>query len=541
MLTLNEYSIKNKKEEWEKAGIEIPKFDHAALSEYTKENPAWIHFGSGNIFRGFIAMIQQELLNSGRAEAGIIAAETYDYEIIDKIYAPSDNLGLLVVMHPDGKLEKKIIGSIAEGLAADPSREMDWKRLQVIFSQPSLQVASFTITEKGYNLYTSSGDFMTDVREDLSNGPKNAKSVMGKIASLAYVRYLSGELPIAFVSMDNCSHNGEKLYNAIETIVKIWTESNLVESGFSKYINDPKKVSFPWSMIDKITPRPAPDVQKALNDLGIDNIDVVRTKKNTFISTFVNTEPCQYLVIEDHFPNGHMPLNSTGVYFTTREIVERAEKMKVCTCLNPLHTSLAVFGCLLSYTLIADEMKDEALKRLVEKIGEEGMPVVVNPEIFDPKEFLKEVISIRLPNKYIPDTPQRIATDTSQKVAIRFGETIKSYSQDSKLDPANLQFIPLTIAGWCRYLMGIDDKGNKIELSSDPMLSQLSAYVSKISIDSENQPVEECLKPILSNDKIFGLDLYQIGLGKKIEGYFKEMIAGPGAVRKTLNKYLIER
>ena len=99
--------------------------------------------------------------------------------------------------------------------------------------------------------------------------------------------------------------------------------------------------------------------------------------------------------------------------------------MKVTTCLNPLHTALAVYGCLLGYTLIADEMKDPDLKRLVERIGyTEGLPVVTDPGIIRPEAFLKEVLEQRLPNPFMPDTPQRIACDTSQKVPIRFGETV---------------------------------------------------------------------------------------------------------------------
>ena len=98
--------------------------------------------------------------------------------------------------------------------------------------------------------------------------------------------------------------------------------------------------------------------------------------------------------------------------------------MKVCTCLNPLHTALAVFGCLLDYNLISAEMKNETLVKLVEGIGyKEGLPVVVNPGILDPKEFIDTVLKVRVPNPFMPDTPQRIATDTSQKLAIRFGET----------------------------------------------------------------------------------------------------------------------
>jgi fructuronate reductase len=121
-----------------------------------------------------------------------------------------------------------------------------------------------------------------------------------------------------------------------------------------------------------------------LNLTGFESTDIVITKGNTYIAPFVNAEGPQYLVLEDSFPNGRMPLEKAGVFFTDRETVERVEKMKVCTCLNQLHTALAIFGCLLGFNLIADEMKDPALKKLVENIGYiEGMPVVVDPKIFN--------------------------------------------------------------------------------------------------------------------------------------------------------------
>lgn len=529
-MVLSKESIKNS-ELWEKAGIEVPKFDHDTMSASTKENPTWVHFGAGNIFRGFIAMLEQELLNTGKAESGIVAVEGYDYEIIDKIYSPYDNLSLLVVMKPDGSLEKKVVGSIGESLAGDYSREKDWNRLKEIFSNPSLQIASFTITEKGYSVKNLS-------KEDTTDGLEHPVSIIAKVASLAYVRYQNGQLPIAFVSMDNCSKNGEKLHNAMETMIKKWIENGLVDKGFLEYINDAKKVSFPWSMIDKITPRPSQSVKDTLEADGFESTNIVTTNKNTYIAPFVNAEGPQYLVIEDNFPNGRMPLEEAGVFLTDRETVERVETMKVTTCLNPLHTSLAVYGCLLGFNLIADEMKDPALKKLVEKIGyEEGMPVVVNPGILKPEDFIKEVVEVRLPNPYIPDTPQRIASDTSQKVGIRFGETIKAYRDRADLDPKNLKYIPLVIAGWCRYLMGIADDGNVMELSPDPLLDELKKYVANIKLGTTAQ-LGDTLKPILINEEIFGVNLYAVGLGEKIEGYFTEMISGTGAVRGTLEKYL---
>lgn len=100
---------------------------------------------------------------------------------------------------------------------------------------------------------------------------------------------------------------------------------------------------------------------------------------------------------------------------------------------------------------------------MVERIGyTEGLPVVVDPGILDPKEFIDTVLNVRIPNPFMPDTPQRIATDTSQKLAIRFGETVKNYLASKDKDIKNLKLIPLVFAGWLRYLMAVDDNGENL-------------------------------------------------------------------------------
>ncbi len=233
------------------------------------------------------------------------------------------------------------------------------------------------------------------------------------------------------------------------------------------------------------------------------------------------------------------PLEKAGVYMTDRDTVNNTEKMKVTTCLNPLHTALAVYGCLLGYDSIAAEMKDPQLKALVEKIGYgEGIPVVVDPKILSPMDFIHEVIDKRLPNPFMPDTPQRIATDTSQKVAIRFGETVKSYIAREDLDPASLTYIPLAIAGWLRYLLAVDDKGQAMECSADPMLSTLQEQLGGVKLGQPESASDVLLAPILSNAALFGVDLCQAGVAVKVGGMLREELAGPGAVRQTLTKYL---
>ena len=537
-MKVNLRELKNK-DGWEKAGVSLPKYDVAAMREKTQEAPVWVHFGAGNIFRAFIAVLQQRLLDAGEAERGIVAADTFDVDNIRMIYGGYDNLTMSVTLNADATIDKEIIASVSEALVAKPDEKEDYARLKEIFAAPSLQIVSFTITEKGYALRQIDGNLLPVVAEDFAKGPENPRHAMTIVAALLYHRFLQGAYPLAVVSMDNCSHNGEKLKGSILEAAEAWEKNGFVSAAFTEWLKDESRVSFPWSMIDKITPRPAPAVQKMLEEAGIEDMAPLETPRGTFVAPFVNAEKAQYLVIEDRFPNGRPPLEKAGVYFTDRDTVNRTERMKVTTCLNPLHTGLAVYGCLLGYTLICDEMKDADLVRLIRRLGyREGLPVVTDPGILNPRAFIDEVVEQRLPNPFMPDAPQRIATDTSQKVGIRLGETIKSYTAENRpMD--QLVALPLVIAGWLRYLLGVDDHGKEMSLSSDPLIEELRKHLEGIK-PGKPETVGEKLRPILSNSLIFGSDLTKTPLAERIEGYFREEIAGPGAVRETLRRHLQE-
>ena len=512
--------------EWEAKGYELPKFDIKTLREKTAKEPTWVHFGGGNIFRAFPAAILNDALNTGKYDRGVIVAETFDFEVVDKAYAPYNNLSLCVNLCSDGSIEKKVIASVTEALKADPQFP-DWNRLVEIFKNPSLQMISFTITEKGY----------TYNEADLARG-KSPLFAMGKVCALLFERFNAGQLPLTVQSMDNCSHNGDKVKAGVFAYAERWVKDGLVPEAFLAYLKDEKKITFPWSMIDKITPRPHEKVKELLAADGFEDNDYIETEKHTFFTApFVNAEEVQYLVIEDNYTNGRPPLDLGGALYTTRETVDKVETMKVTTCLNPLHTAMSIYGCMLGYTLISAEMADEDLRAFIQKIGYmEAMPVVVDPGVLNPYEFIGAVINRRLPNPFMPDAPQRIAMDTSQKLPIRFGETIKKYLARG-LDKTNLVLIPLTLAGYARYLKGIKDDGTSFEPSPDPMLAELQAIVAPLEIGKADQDWSP-LKKLFSRADVFGLDLYEAGLGEQIEGYVKELYAGPGAVRKTLHKYV---
>ena len=167
------------------------------------------------------------------------------------------------------------------------------------------------------------------------------------------------------------------------------------------------------------------------------------------------------------------------------------------------------------------------------------MPVVVDPGVLKPADFIGAVLTKRLPNPFMPDAPQRIATDTSQKLPIRFGETIKAY-QAKGLNMDDLVLIPLVLAGYARYLKGVDDAGKPFEPSPDPLLEELQAIVAPLEVKEGPQDMS-CLKELYRRIDVFGVDLYAAGLGERIEGMAAELYAGPGAVRRTLHKYVSAR
>ena len=492
-MQLNLKSIQNR-EWWRERGIALPEYDLSAMRARTRANPTWIHFGAGNLFRAYIARMSDALLNAGLAECGIIAVDTSDGALARRVYRPHDLLSLAVTLHSDGRADRAVLGSIAE-----IAEKTDWNRLAQIFRAPSLQMVSLTITEKGYA----------------------PDGIPGLLAQLLLERFRAGALPIALVSMDNCSQNGEKLKSAVLAAAD-------PDPAFRDYLEN--RVAFPWTMIDKITPRPDERMLESLSALGVEGMDILSREHGAPIAPFVNAESAEYLVIEDSFPNGRPPLERAGALMTDCETVRLCERMKVTACLNPLHTAMAVLGCALGYHLICDEMADFELVSLIRTIGREGLRFVQKPGVLNPEQFLENLICERLPNPYIPDTPQRIACDTSQKVPIRYGATIRAWHERG--EEGALTGVAIAIAGWLRYLLGVDDSLEPFAPSPDPRLNELQAHLANVKIGA---PVpENALDAILADRSLFPIDLTQSPLGAKIRRYFEKMCAGRGAIRKTI-------
>ena len=189
-MKLNLESITKDAAAWAAKGVALPQFDVAAMRAQTRATPEWVHFGAGNIFRGFIGSLSQRLLEAGLSKTGIIACDTYDYEVIDKIYAAHDSLTLNVLLNPDGTTTREVLAGVAEGLKVDFSNPSSASRLRDIFRSQSLKMLSFTITEKGYALRRPDGSLLQVVESDMSNGPAAPRHAMAVVAALLYPSWL---------------------------------------------------------------------------------------------------------------------------------------------------------------------------------------------------------------------------------------------------------------------------------------------------------------------------------------------------------------
>ena len=542
MLHLND-DMHNQTAAWQKAGVTLPTYDIEAMRQATRRSPTWVHFGAGNLFRAVHAPIAQQLLDSGATNRGILAAESFDPAIIDQAYTPFDDRYLQVILKADGSMKTSLVASVAGAypLGEDPEPMHDLKH---VFHNPSLQMVTATITEKGYALADSLGQPLPWIAPEFERGPAKAKSAIAVITTLLLERYRAGALPLALVSTDNFSQNGKRFGQAVRQMADEWIERDLAEKGFGDYLRDEGKITFPLTMIDRITPNPDAEVGRRLKALGIADAEPFRTRGGTAMAPYTNTEETWYWVVEDDFPAGRPPLEKAGVYMTDKDTVNAADRMKVTACLNPLHTALAVFGMLLGYPTMSKTVADPDLKALVTRLGYvEGLPVVEDPGIFSPKEFLRQVIETRVPNPGLPDTPARICADTSQKIPVRYGITISKYIRSQDLDTADLEAIPLIIAAWLRLLIGsdghgTDDAGRLVKLSPDPRLEELQRILVDIPLDgsARKETLTTTIKSILADTSIFGTDLNATPLADKIETLLAAMCQGTGAVANTLHK-----
>src|SRR3954452_10071185 len=350
-----------------------------------------VHVGVGGFHRAHQAMYLDRLMNDGKAlEWGIcgVGVLPSDRHMAD-VMAAQDGLYTLVVKHPDGKMEPRVIGSIVEYLFAPDDPDTVIERM----ADPATRIVSLTVTEGGYNIHAVTGRFAEDdpgVRHDLRKGAPPRTS-FGLITEALVRRRQRGLPPFAVVSCDNIQGNGDVARRSFTAFAR------LRDQELGEWVD--REVPFPNSMVDRITPATTDDDREEVRQrFGVDD------------GWPVVCEPFTQWVLEDEFSLGRPPLEDAGVQVV--EEVEPYELMKL-RLLNAGHQALAYLGYLAGYRLVHEAAQDPLFQRfLVGYMEEEATPTLRPVPGIDLREYRESLIE-RFSNPAIRDTLARLAFDGS--------------------------------------------------------------------------------------------------------------------------------
>ncbi|MCJ8310713.1 MAG: mannitol dehydrogenase family protein [Rhizobiaceae bacterium] len=446
---------------------DIPRLSRASDAP----KPGIVHFGPGAFFRAFNAPFTDDAMRQqGVDDWGILAVSLKSAGARDSL-RPQGCAYTVVELAPTSRQARRI-GAICDVMVApeDPAAVVD------ILSDPTIKIASLTVTEKGYCHNPSTGglDFAhPDIAHDLADLAK-PRSVLGFLVAALRQRRAQEQLPFTIMSCDNLPSNGRLLRGLVLEF------ASAVDAELAQWIED--QVPFPCTMVDRITP--------ATTD---EDIAALATAEGYFDPACVVHEPFRQWVIEDRFVAGRPAWDQVGAQFV--EDVEAHELMKL-RCLNGTHSTLAYLGYLAGYETIAETVADPAFAHLCEKLWrDEILPTVPQPQGEDLEAYCQALLE-RYRNPAIRHRTWQIAMDGSQKLPQRLLGTISDNLNGGRVPDG----LCLAVAGWIKYVGGTDEQGQAIDVR-DPMAAEL-----KTRLDGAADPAGK-VAAVLSIDDVFDAEL----------------------------------
>lgn len=416
-------------------GVAVPQYDRAAV------RPGIVHFGVGGFHRAHMAMVLDDLHAEGLAmDWGIVGAGLLpgDTRMRDAL-AAQDHLYSLVIKHPDGTRESRVIGSILDYRYGPDDPEA----LLALMADPTIRIVSLTITEGGYNVNPVTGEFVTEeeaiVRDvaALREGRPPA-SVFGYVVEALRRRRAAGTTPFTLQSCDNIAGNGhvaKKMFCAF---------AELVDADLAAWIAS--EVAFPNAMVDRITPVTTDADRAELRDrVGIDD------------AWPVVAEPFFQWVVEDDFVDGRPPYERAGVQVVDDVVPYEHMKLRL---LNVSHQGLAYFGILAGYTYAHEAMADPDIATYLRRyMDEEGTPSLAPVPGIDLDDY-KDTLIERFANPEIRDTLARLGAESSDRIP----KWLVPVIQDNLASGAPVEVSAAICASWARYDEGVDEAGAPIDV-----------------------------------------------------------------------------
>jgi fructuronate reductase len=427
--------------------------------------------GIGAFHRAHQAFYTEAVLNKLGGDWGIIGCSLRSSSVRDQL-SPQDGLYTLVERSGEGE-KLQIIGCVIKNLVG-PENPAE---LISAMSQENIKIVSLTITEKGYCHDPATGNLNPqhpDIEHDLKNLDK-PKSAIGYIVAALQQRFDAGAKSFTVLSCDNLPNNGEVL----EKVVVQFAERISKDLAFWIVAN----TCFPSTMIDRIVPATTDDDRRDIEQrLGVRD------------EGLVVAEPFTQWVIEDKFSDDRPQWESVGVLLVND--VRVFEKIKL-RLLNGIHSTMAYAGYLSGFTYISEVMSEPAFVNLVKLyMAREAGETLVAPKGFDIEAY-KQQLCDRFSNKALKHRTWQIAMDGTQKIPQRLLESLRVQLTSH----GHIDIICMGIAAWIRYVSGVDEQGNPIEVL-DPMAEELRGLC-----DANKGDALATVKAFAGLTRVFGDDL----------------------------------
>jgi len=430
----------------------------------TQIMPWLVHIGAGAFNRSHLAVYLDDLLAMageprwGEVAVGLLPA---DRDIHNGL-ALQDYLYSLMEME-SGEERLRVVGSLVEHLFAPDQTQAVLARM----AATECAIISLTVTEGGYFIEDASGRFLSEnvqLRHDLEH-PDMPVTWLGYVAGAAERRRALGRGPFTLLSCDNLQANGAIARRALMAFAE------LRGGGLPQWIE--RNVTFPCSMVDRITPRTTAE-----------NRALILERFGVVDHTPVVCEPFRQWVLEDDFAAGRPAFEHVGVEMT-RDVAPY-EKMKM-RILNGGHSTLGYFADLLGIGLIHEAVADPQLYRLLVAYMDEVKPVVPQLPGIDLDQYAATVVR-RFSNAAIRDQVPRICSEGCAKVAKFLVPPLADLLRSGRM----ARILPLVIAGWLHYQRGVDEQGRTMILS-DGQAALLGPFIKTGCVDARLVLVESAL------------------------------------------------
>ncbi len=447
--------------------------EHKPLYDREKMVARIVHIGFGAFHRAHQALFTDRLLNKGNSDWAICEVNIVGGEELINDIRKQDHLYTVLEKGATSK-QAYIIGSVKESLLA-PIDGIE--AILEKMADPVVEIVSLTVTEKGYCMLPGGAGLDLNnqlIKSDLSS-PTKPMSAPGVIVEALYRRMQRGLKSFTALSCDNMPENGLVLKKAILDL------ANARDPELAQWIET--NTTFPCTMVDRIVPAATAETLTEIQDvLG-----------GMFDPCGIACEPFIQWVIEDNFVTARPNWNEVGAEFVDNVVPYEEMKLRM---LNGSHSFLAYLGYLAGYENINDCMNDEAYKQATLSLMlQQQAPTLNVPPQVNLQQYAEKLIE-RFSNPSLKHRTWQIAMDGTQKLPQRLLDSIRWHIKHN----SDFSLLALGVAGWMRYVGGIDDHKQIIDLR-DPMVDELKKLVTA-SDDGIGR-----VNALLTLDAVFGSDL----------------------------------